>query len=260
MQRLEFDDRDVIQNEDGWAGVYLTRNRDLIASGPLGPTAVAGATGPIPTNPKFVYQTPLVRFVNRFTPLLTDQSPIAIAAIGATEPVGTKRPLESFLGDLFDSLLDLGPSQDTTGDYTIRMEWNYAFPLGDEPGGPMPPDARLLVVTPMLLTPTFVIGQKNQARFIADLATALRSWVDRHDIPRGQGSFLAQITVFSNRGEPSSRLRRRLASPSGATTMTQPILDLQDLQLPLAEVEWKPAQPPDRPEEDGPRGLSKRSI
>jgi len=31
------DERDVIQNENGWAGVFLTRNEDLISSGPLGP-------------------------------------------------------------------------------------------------------------------------------------------------------------------------------------------------------------------------------
>jgi hypothetical protein len=208
--------------------VYLTRNENLIASGPLGPTGIHGMTGPIATNPSFVYRTPMVRFIDKLTPLITNQQLMWIESIG---PGGGRHKLEQYVGDLFDALLDLGPAQRTTGDYTIKLSCNYAFPLGESAG------SELLASSPLLLRPSIRVGLGNKAQFVAQIAQAIRSWVKNRNIPVDIGRLVFQITVFSAEGDFQTTALRQLAA-AGATAITQPMLDLENLQLKMSDVDW----------------------
>lgn len=240
-QRLVFAERDVIQNEDGWAGVYVTRNADLVSRGPLGPTGSAGGTGPIATSPGFVYRTPLVRFVDKLTPLLVDQALIRLEDVRGSG-AGARRPLDEYLRDLFAALLDLGPGTPTTGEYTVRVACNYLYPLAGTP-----PD-ELLASTPVLLQPSVLLTRASYAPFVAALSNALREWVRQSAIDTSAGRLQVQVTVFSGEGEPRTGALRA----SGATgAVSQPILDLENLQLEMANVDWN-----ERPERPGPKGLA----
>ncbi|HEX7090573.1 MAG TPA: LysM peptidoglycan-binding domain-containing protein [Longimicrobiales bacterium] len=243
LQRMVFPQRDVIENEDGWAGLYVTRNEDLVSSGPLGPTAAPGMTGPVPTNPAFVYRTPLVRSVNKLTPLLVNQTRMFIEDI-VPAVSGGARQLEDYLSTLFDALLDLGPTAKTTGEYAIKLACNYLYPLAEDGA-----DAELVASTPVLLKPNYVIGRTNKAAFVDRLAGALREWVRANAIDTEVGRLQIQVTVFSAEGEPRTRARRA-APAAGATAIAQPILDIENLQLRLRDVDWTPPGPA-----RGPRGL-----
>ena len=248
QQFLRFYDRDLLYNENAWAGVYLTRNEDLISSGPLGPTGVPGATGPIPTNPQFVYQTPLVRFVNKFTPLITNQNPISVAEIGTTGVAArAARPLDAYLADLFDALLDLGPGSASAGTYLLKVGASYGYPLATARAQTGPTDqTELLASTPLLLRPSVEIGPDTKPAFVRELSTAIRTWVADNHLARDVGKLVFQITVFSGAGEvlsPGPREFVSAAIAAGATGITQPILVLENLQLNMADVDW---------EEDGP--------
>ncbi len=235
--RVEFDERDVIQNENGWAGVYLTRNENLVSSGPLGPTGIGGMTGPIATNQSFVYRTPIVRFIDKLTPLITNQTPISIESIST----GKKLPLEQYLGNLFDALLDLGPGQRTTGDYTIKLSCNYAFPLGvpgprglaESDGG----EGELLASSPLLLRPSVRVDRENKTEFVTAIAKAIHDWVRNGNVPIDIGRLVFQITVFSAEGELQMSALRAVAA-AGGTAITQPMLDLENLQLKMSNVDW----------------------
>jgi LysM repeat protein len=238
-QRLVFGERDVIQNEDGWAGVYVTRNADLVSRGPLGPTGSAGGTGPIATSGSFVYRTPPVRFVDKLTPLLVDQTRIPIEDVRGG---AARRPLEAYLNDLVETLLDLGPTAPTTGDYTVKVSCNYLYPLAGSGAD------ELLAATPVLLHPGVLLTRANHDAFVVALAGALRAWVRDNAIDTTVGRLQVQVTVFSSEGEARTAALRA----AGATgPVSQPILDLQNLQLEVAHVDWK--APPDP---SGPKGLA----
>ena len=207
-QRLQFDGRDIIQDENGQAGVYLTRNEDLISSGPLGLTGGPGLTGPIPTNSSFVYRTPMVRFIQKLTPLITNQTLIWVE--GATG--GGRRKLEAYLGDLVDALLDLGKGQQTTGEYTVMLSCSYAFPLGAAGPHGMPATEEeaapeLLATSPLLLKPAEVVGLGSKVRFVNEIAQAIRAWVRDRSIPIEIGRLVFQITVFFRVKANRRRLR-----------------------------------------------------
>jgi hypothetical protein len=188
-------------------------------------------TGPIATNPRFVYRTPMVRFIDKLTPLITNQQLIWIESIGTAQ---APRTLEQYLGDLFDALLDLGPTQRSTGDYVIKLSCDYAFPLGIGPRGM----SDLLASSPLLLRPSVRVGLGNKVQFVAQIAQAIRVWVRNQNIPVDIGRLVFQITVFSAEGEfQTSTLR--LAAAAGSTAITQPMLDLENLQLKMSDVDWK---------------------
>src|SRR5262249_35728412 len=64
---VDFADLDVIQYENAWASVSITRNQGLIDNNP--------------TRLPFVYGTPAVQFANSLTPILTTDADIDIAKI-----------------------------------------------------------------------------------------------------------------------------------------------------------------------------------
>ncbi len=215
--KFAFPARDVIRNQNASSGVFLTRNQDLVSSGPLGATGVTGVTGslgPIPTNPQFVYQTPIVRFASPLQPLLVNQSIIPVDRIQ-----GTDNTLAGYLTRMFTQLLELDslPSGTT---FTIQVACSYAFTLGAS-------GSTVTANTPILLVPQFAYNTFTGPAFVTELAGQIQTWTrDNQPNPTG-GSYMFDVGVFAQ---------------AGATGMTgpvqqQPMLELERLQLGMTAIQ-----------------------
>jgi hypothetical protein len=89
---LIFDNLDVMGTENAWGGIQLARNLILVDGKQ--------------TNPLFVYQTPVVRFVNKVTPLIDSSNPVDIAQILSSEVTGANATASSFAGGAELSTVD----------------------------------------------------------------------------------------------------------------------------------------------------------
>ena len=102
---------DVLQRQDAWASVLVTRNEQIIAGGP---TLAA----------PFVYTTPETRFAEPLTPTIDADAVINIANVGSGGP---DRTLDAHLTALFDALFAEVP--DTVTHVSIQAEVTYAYQL-----------------------------------------------------------------------------------------------------------------------------------
>jgi hypothetical protein len=124
-----FKELDVLQRQNGWSGVAVTRNQDL-----LGSTDAAKQT-----NQDFVYQTPLALFSSKITPYVL---------IDTSLPMSTSNPqdLKHALGDFFAVLFDKAPP-DTT--FMVKVASRFAYPLA--PGAT--DDQTIWTTLPLVLNP-----------------------------------------------------------------------------------------------------------
>jgi LysM repeat protein len=228
--RFLFPDRDVIDDSDGWGGLYVNRNARLVANGPLGAT---GSTGPIRTNAAFVYQTPLVKFIDPMTPLLDDPATIDISSLGSSPApltVHLTRMLNAVLGDP-----PAGPSFDND----VLIVCNYGFVLAGTG------DNELLATTPIRLLPTTSVGPGSEASVVSELALSLTQWKEMNGVANGVGRIVFEVTVFSevsvSRPSPGPTLLglRHPAMLGSGITPLRPILRLRNLQLPLSAITWR---------------------
>jgi hypothetical protein len=242
VQRFVFKERDVIQNKNAWGGAYLTRNDDLISSGPLG---VTGTTGPVETSPDFIYQTPLVKFIDRLTPFINNDRPIDIAALpGPSGPLPAEpRTLNAHLNNMVEAVLDLGPAYAIKADSYMEMVCRYGYRLG-ESDGPIGAEG-LVATTPIRLVPTFVISGENKNSFVDELSKSITRWRNNEG-PSGENGFLIfEFNVFAQTAV------ERYSSPAmangapltvgGATgpgEALKPILTLNDLRLAMDKIIW----------------------
>ncbi len=110
-RRLRIDNLDVLRDQNAWASIWLTRNREL---------------GGRRVDPVFVYRTPTVRFPNMVTPFLTNDEPWDIPAeTGGSS--ARRRPLAQHLRALFRLLVPRsGPALPP---YRARLSCRYAFTM-----------------------------------------------------------------------------------------------------------------------------------
>ena len=169
-QRYTFEQRDVIQNMNAWGGVFLTRNDDLVASGPVGWNG--GATGPvfpIATNPAFLYETPLVRFVDPSTPQLTDNTVIDVA--GLTGPYKSPRPLSVQIEAMLDAVLEWGPASPVQATSWLSILCNYGYRVSQSSGA-----EEIVATVPVRLVPTRQLEGAQKAGFAEALAQSILEW------------------------------------------------------------------------------------
>ena len=182
---VDFAGLDVIQYENGWASVSITRNQGLIENNP--------------TRSQFVYGTPVVQFANSLTPILTTDSDVDIAKI----PTGTAqlRPLWQHLQQLFQTFLQDSPAQTAT----IKLECSYSFAISDS-------DAVPKVVLPVLLVSPFAFRipadwspaggtcpavPPDDSAFICRLAYAMLKWFDDSKVSTRGGEFRIDLSAFA---------------------------------------------------------------
>ena len=195
---LVFSDFDVLKVENAWAGAAVKRNEDLLP-------------GKI-TNPDFILQSPVVRFINVLTPLLDPDVEIDIAHYTTQRPAPLARFLSNFLTAFFAG------AQTVVNDLrTIRMGAAYSYGLHSYPGGDEPEEVPDLNVTiPILLTlPTSIsiLNLSPDSPFIRSVSDTIIAWFNQNgpgDVD-GSGRLWFDLSVYSSLSEsqlPVLRMRR----------------------------------------------------
>lgn len=218
-QRFLFEARDVIQNQNGTGGIYLTRNETLIASGPLGAVSPTGPTGPqrpVDTSEAFLYQTPLVSFINPLTPFLSDSTPIDVANLrGPSGPVQPPRTLAQHIENMLDAVLELGPDSPVQADSEISLLCSYAFSVGGEGG--------IVATTPIRLVPAQLMTASTKTGFAHELSKSILSWPGWPGYG-GPGELIFDLNVFTTAGGNTS------------DSSLKPILGFEVLRVPVSQI------------------------
>jgi hypothetical protein len=207
-QELRYSKLDAIALSDAWAGVAVARNEALL--GPSGP----------PTNPSFVYRTPLVRFIDSQTPNLTWNESISIPeTVGITGPATLPEFVTPLLANLFE--WDRGK----TRSWTMSVAAQYGYELVQAPD-----DDGLTSFVPILLRPSFVLDPSQAVPygpFVTGLSSGLTGWASDNRPSLQKGTFALDVSVYA----PG------ISGPRGATgseaTGDKPMLALRDLVIPI---------------------------
>lgn len=199
-RRLVFKDFDILKFENAWAGAAVKRNEDLIE----------GET----TNPVFVFQSPVVRFVNVLTPLLDPDEKIDIGQYTEQKPAKLAQYLSDFFIAFFEAAQTVGNEN-----RTIRLGASYGYGLQDSGAtSGLMPDLEVLI--PILLSmPTSISILKlgPDSPFIKDVSDTIEFWF-RTNAPSGlkeSGKLWFDLSVYSSLSEsqlPVLRMRRLFLS------------------------------------------------
>lgn len=192
---LVFDYFDVLKVENAWAGAAVKRNEDLVP-------------GEI-TNPAFVLQSPVVRFINVLTPLLDPDVEINMADFTTPQPARLANFLSNFLIAFFE-----GAQTVLNEKRTILMNAYYSY--GFDPGASQVPDLNVMI--PVLLTlPTSIsILPQNlspESPFVSSVSEVINQWFAQNSPIGldGNGKLWFDLSVYSSLSEsqlPVLRMRR----------------------------------------------------
>ena len=207
-QQFRYTNLDSIELSDAWAGVAVARNESLL--GPSGP----------PTNPAFVYRTPLVRFIDSQTPSLTWNDSISIPeTVGITGPAS----LPEFVAPLLANLFEWGPGATRSWTLSVAAEYGYELVQGNDG------DA-LTSFVPILLRPSFVLDPSQaepNGPFVTGLCSGLTGWASTNRPSLQNGTFALDVSIYA----PG------VSGPRGATgaeaTGGKPMLALHELVIPI---------------------------
>lgn len=202
-RRVALQNLDILNTQNAWSGVLVKRNEALVQNRDGSHRT---------TNPRFIYQTPLVRFYNKLLPLLVCDETIDLAA----GPDGLHTlPLAEHLGNMLADLLK-NQGQNTQ---TVKLECSYRYTLGN--AGPV--TLPVLLVPPLELDPRWDsdVSQgcaDENTSFACQISRKLRAWFDTHQPDRTGGALIFRAEVY---GYYDTRL---------------PLLKLNTLILALAHI------------------------
>ena len=190
---LVFNDFDILKVENAWAGAAVKRNEDLVP-GKM-------------TNPDFILQSPVARFVNVLTPLLDTDVEINIAGYTTQQLASLNQFLSNFFVACFDK------AHTGKEERTIGMSASYGYDLQPDPGGP-----DLNVTLPILFaTPTSISILKENlspdSKFVSSVADTINAFLT-NNAPSGlqdSGRLWFDLSVYSSLSESQSpvlRMRR----------------------------------------------------
>ncbi|MGH9759998.1 MAG: hypothetical protein ACREAC_04055, partial [Blastocatellia bacterium] len=219
VRTLVFDNLDVMTTENAWGGIQLSRNLVLVQD--------------VTTNPEFIYQTPLVRFVNVVTPNLDSSVLVNIAEI---PPDGKGQALEYYLCLMFKALFapsGSGEGQTPTGERTIRVGCSYAFDVRGDMSAECSADPErknsVMVSLPVLLIPPFQLdlsqfsgncsNTPDPSSFVSELGAKIRDWFSALSPSTACSMFVFDVSVFA-----------------GLSQTNLPVLRLRNLFLNYADI------------------------
>jgi hypothetical protein len=214
-----FNDLDAIGRQNGWSGVQVIRNQNLLGN----PDAQ--------TNRAFVYQTPLTLFSNKITPcLLIDALAPLSSGIGADPVSQLAQALSVFFTVLFN--LDTQPPANS---FQIKAQCRYAFILvpatasvSGHTAQALEDDQSIITSLPLVLNPLYLFNPATDANptdpnsFVSQLAQAALANAETAGVVASDGTtlvsgmYLFDFNVYSSL--PSA----------GATAPSKPILDIRN--------------------------------
>jgi LysM repeat protein len=190
---------DILQRQDAWTALQITRNEELVPGKPSAPA--------------FVYTTPLVQFANPLHPTIDRDDAICIADITPSAPGSgpATRSLQAHLDALFGALLH----DDREPTLTFQVSVGYDYPLN--------PGLTAIPLPVMMQAPLGVTvrgtGAGTLAQMIADWTGAIALFFTTHE-PLGGGTLWLDLSIMSN-----------------LTVQPMPLLRLRRLYLPLEYIE-----------------------
>lgn len=178
---------DILQTPMAWGGVALNRNRDMVSYAA--------------TNPVFVYETPLVRFIDGVHPAIKVDTPIYISKIGSTTGQAQTRTLDQHLAILFQHLLELGDPTQLNRLHRLKVACVYEYALAGTGGTP---ETQLSSHVPVLLHPEFVfdihdweLNASARPTFVERMSTYITEWQTASAPETSQGAYVFEITLQS---------------------------------------------------------------
>lgn len=181
--KLALPELDAIRRQNGWSGVAISRNENLLGS--ADPADV--------TNPLFVYRTPLSLFSSKVTPSLL---------IDAPAPLTTRDvDMATALGDFFRVVFDLAPvPPPAPATFQVKVVARYAYSLTPQaqPGGAITP------AVPLVLVPLYAFDTRTDAdptlptSFVSRLAAAVTAAAQTTGAVTAAGSYLFDVGVYSS--------------------------------------------------------------
>ncbi|MBI3422134.1 MAG: LysM peptidoglycan-binding domain-containing protein [Acidobacteria bacterium] len=172
----------ILARQNGRAGVEIARNLNLVAA---------------PTNPAFVYRTPLVNFASAAVPLVNAENTIPLNTVNTLPSVisSVAQALGEFLKQLFSG---------QTGALTMRLAAAYAYPLAQS----TPDESTLTALSPLVpitLIPAFAFNPASDwdwtqaGSFVSQVQAVLDAWraQPQHDPLPPRGLYLFDLTVYA---------------------------------------------------------------
>ncbi len=175
---------DVIEHQNAWASVWLSRNKQLIRD----------AAGPVDTNLAFVFQTPAVRFNTMVNPFITNDEIWDIATLDSADDTPQRRPLEAHLSTLIRELFPSFPGNK----YEVRLSCRYAFSLATGRG--LNED---LVTTLPILLGLRISPEDLAATYATSLRDELQIWLRDNRPSTEKASLIFSVDLFSKLDENS---------------------------------------------------------
>ena len=209
-RKLTVANLDILDYQNAWGAIRLARNKKLIEGRE--------------TNPAFIFQTPEVRFKNRITPLIINDTKWDIGDL--SQPAS--QTLENHLKTLFETIL---PPQ-INRPYDIRIACQYAFSLAIQDVS-IGSEDELLASLPVLLTPRFTVQKSNSATIMeevtrqlrSNIVTEMKSWWNQKKPNTSNGRYIFSFSLFSQAGTVSVTDNPNL-----------PLLTVENLNLKFVDV------------------------
>ncbi len=205
-----FNNRDVIVNQNAWAGVYVTRNEELDYEDLKTDKKV---------NEAFVYRTPMVHFLNKMIPTIRVDEVIDINPGIDQQPGNT--PLENALNNFFTALFSRDLPDTSTRDHKIKVSVRYGHNVSGE-------EDELITFVPIHLIPSYPFnlagdcpGGNKATPLVEELRDKLKQWKDANNPSKQQGAYFFDVCIYSDMYEK----------------MVQPMLELRNIRykLPLEQ-------------------------
>jgi hypothetical protein len=205
-RNLLFTPLQLMQYQEGWAGIQITRNLNLVEA--------------YPTHTLFLYQTPLVRFYAPLTPLLTANAQIDISAINQTG-----KPAVDYLAVHLQNTFKAIFSIYTLGSPTIRLEALYSYHLNGAASWSQI-DLPIFLALPFSLNLATDLNIGNSPpycpdatkSFICTVVSALLHWFKTVDPKKQHGQFTFKLIIFS------------------ASDNTTPLITMNNLSLAVGRI------------------------
>jgi hypothetical protein len=178
QRRVKLPKRTILADENAWAGVSIHRNEILTGK---------------PTNTNFLYITPYIRFADLCLPSLYNETPINLADFTPGASKANKIGLTVFLDNFFKELL----KEVEHPEIVLQLQCGYSYALQPEDAGtdfiPLGP------TLPILLTAPINTSWDTPPPLIAEVAEAVKIWIQNHDAKgiAGSGKLAIILSLYS---------------------------------------------------------------
>lgn len=193
-RKVNVNELNILEFQYAWAGLSIIRNEDLIPYNP--------------TNPQFIYRTPLVKFSNKLVPILNNDYIFDIAELMTVPTV------QHSLGQLLANFFAVFFAKDELDQQLIKLSatWNYPI-LQSESIQTDPLVLPAAIQLPILLAPPFNFAipadftipaggcsatVSPEDSFVCKLSAAIKTWYGQNNPTTANAWIQLDVSVFSS--------------------------------------------------------------